>query len=487
MSLEQDFIKRYTSSEKIKEGYYLRVRKEKKTTNIKVYYKGIKMMELANGKFTINTAIFVPNGSNVFENNKLIECYKTIPSAVEKDMKKIEAYFEFCIGSDTKSEKLKGKKLEVKFSTGTLSQTKEELMSLVVGQLKKTKMISYFTDIILNQNQNKILLFLRKTKFTLTELYDLMLPLLEVTLANKNFQKIEMDVKSKQKEEDIHFDKIETVLENRINVYIQKDNNRTDDYRNSKSETNQEKQKQQDFMILFNKEKKKDIYYQTKERKKELLYSNHTVPFELEYIVYAGKDRREIEDTDEERTRSNIKGRIDNVIVDGDKLHLVEIKHGAGVIAGTNGIHKHLIDLYSCLNISGDVILEEFKERIEIRNEILTDKKQDITLDKILYYDIVCIYDKMPSKETLSKEAVLKRIKEIMDKNAIDKTVVKCNIKKEKMTDIAPLKNKNANQYSKELLEKNIGELCAMLKSKNCIVRILLVDEAFHFFEEYQN
>ena len=117
----------------------------------------------------------------------------------------------------------------------------------------------------------------------------------------------------------------------------------------------------------------------------------------------------------------------------------------------------------------------------------MTDKKQDITLDKILYYDIVCIYDKMPSKETLSKEAVLKRIKEIMDKNAIDKTVVKCNIKKEKMTDIAPLKNKNANQYSKELLEKNIGELCAMLKSKNCIVRILLVDEAFHFFEEYQN
>ena len=62
MILEQEIMKRYTSNDKIHEGYYLRVRKEKGKINIKVYYHGIKMMELYKGNLTINTAVFVPNG-----------------------------------------------------------------------------------------------------------------------------------------------------------------------------------------------------------------------------------------------------------------------------------------------------------------------------------------------------------------------------------------------------------------------------------------
>lgn len=484
MSLEQDLIKRYTSSKKIKEGYYLRIRKENGKINIKIYYHGIKMMELSNGNLIINTAIFVPNGSNVFEGNKLIERYQKIPSAVKTDMQKIEQYFTFSIGSQAKGESVKGKKLDIHFSTGTLTQTKEELMNIVVEKLRKTKMISYFTDIMLSKNRTKILLFLRKTEYSLEELYDLMIPLLEVTLINTELQKVEIDVKSKRKVENIDLDEIESILKNRIQVYIQKDLNRMNDYRNSKSETNQEKQKQQDFMVLLNKETKEDIFYQTKEGKKALLYSNNTMPFELEYIIYAGKNGKGVAEI-EKRAQTNIKGRIDNVVVDGNVIHLVEIKHGTGVIAGTNGIHKHLIDLFSCLNISQDVIFEELQERIKIRNEVLSGKEKNMVLDKKFYYDIVCIYDKKPSKQELSKEAVKQKLHEIMDKNAFDKTVVKCNIDKTKITSVKAEKNNHANQYSKELLEKNVGELCDMLKSKNCIVRILLVDNEFQNFLEY--
>jgi len=484
MILEQEIMKRYTSNDKIHEGYYLRVRKEKGKINIKVYYHGIKMMELYKGNLTINTAVFVPNSTNVFEGKELIEYFSKIPSSVEKDMKNIESYFEFSIGSEARGEIIKGQKLNIEFSNGTLTHTKEELMNMVVEQLKKTKMISYFTDITLNNAKNKILLFLRKTKFSLSELYYLMLLLLEVTLQNKELKKVEIGVKSKLKVASISFDKIEAVLKRRIDVYIEEDQNRKNDYKNSKSETNQEKQKQQDFMVLLNKEKKEEIFYQTKEGKKELLYSKNTIPFELEYVIYAGKDRKETDEDEEMRTRSNIKGRIDNVVVDEKTLHLIEIKYGTGVISNTNGIHKHLIDLYSCLNISHDIILKEFEERISVRNVTLKGQRQKVKLDRKFYYDIVCIYEKNTNNEALSKESVMKKISEIYDKNALDK-VVKCNIDNRKIIDIKADRNNDANKYSNELLTKTVEELCQMLKSKNCVVRILLVDEEFKEFEEY--
>lgn len=485
MNLEQEILKRYTSNEKIHKGYYLRIREEKNGLNIKVYYHGIKMMEWNKKGLSINTAVFVPNGSNVFEHKKLIESYRKIPRAVEQDMKKIETYFEFSIGSDARGEKRKGKKLNIDFGTGTLRHTKEELMNMVVEQLKSAKMISCFTDIMLNGTASKILLFPKKENFSLIELYDLMIPLLEVTLASNELQKVKIEVQSKLKVDSLDFDEIEKIMERRIDVYATIDNQRTDDYRNSKSETNQEKQKQQDFMVLLNKEKKEDIFYRAKNGKEERLYSKNTVPFELEYTIYAGKDRKEVDEEDEKRKRSNIKGRIDNVVVDGTSLHLVEIKHGTGVIGGTNGIHKHLIDLYSCLTISQDIIFKEFEDRIKVRLETLTGRKQTIKLDQKFYYDIVCIYESNSKKESLTKEAVMNKIHEIYGKCATDK-VVNCKIRKEKIIDIAPIKNDNANKYSKELLTKNVEELCDMLKSKNCIVRILLVDDELKEFIEYQ-
>lgn len=95
-----------------------------------------------------------------------------------------------------------------------------------------------------------------------------MIPLLEVTLASNELQKVKIEVQSKLKVDSLDFDEIEKIMERRIDVYATIDNQRTDDYRNSKSETNQEKQKQQDFMVLLNKEKKRIFFIGQKMEKK---------------------------------------------------------------------------------------------------------------------------------------------------------------------------------------------------------------------------
>ena len=57
MNLEELVIKRYTDNTKIKEGYYLRIRETNGTKNIKVYYGGIKVFDVVQGKLIVNTSI----------------------------------------------------------------------------------------------------------------------------------------------------------------------------------------------------------------------------------------------------------------------------------------------------------------------------------------------------------------------------------------------------------------------------------------------
>ena len=488
MNLERYLIKRYTDNEMIKKGYYIRIRKKndcaKESYSIFVYYHGIKALEWSNETLSTNPAIFLPNGKNVFENKKLLARFQKIPSVVKKDMKTIETYFEFQIGNEASQKETdkQGVKIQIPFGKKQI-HTKEELRDEIKEVVKKSK---YINDICLSKNRNKILLFLNETKISLLELYDLMLPIIAYTSFSSELQSCELAIKNKQKSNImIDFDTIEAVIERRIDVYINNRKEQENDYFHTKSDTNQERQKQQDFMVLFNQKEKKDVFYKTKDGKELLLYSKNTYPFELEYMLYAGTDREETDDYGIIRRSSNIKGRIDNILMDNQILHLVEIKYGTSVIGGSNGIHKHLIDLYSCLNISKNTILKELKERIKTRNEAINSIENTIEISHI-NYDIVCIYQTHSENKKLSKEAVRKRIIDIYDKNTNDKTEVKCSIKKEKTTHINPEYNKNPNLYAAPLLEKNIEELCQMLEKLGCTVRIFLVDDQLKYFEEYQ-
>lgn len=515
MNLEELVIKRYTDNTKIKEGYYLRIRETNGTKDIKVYYGGIKIFDVVQGKLIVNTSIFIPNSKNVFKNDKFIDKYEKIPTNVLEDMKMLDQYFDIYIGSYASGEARKGYKLDLKFadalrnaSEQELNKIKEYLSSSVnkfndlfsaieLGKLVKSKNDENEESVY---KRNRILLFLnqsvvsRKIKFKIkmTELYPVIIWLLKGVLndwieddGNRYFQAPLLNIKAELKD-DINFDlsSIEKVLERRVNVYTGKTNNEND-YNTTKSSDNQEKQFQQDFMVKFNCNEKEEYTYKDKNGEIKKLYSKNIYPFELEYFMYAGrqKEDEDEDDIDDERTSKNIKGRIDNTFIDGSVAMLVEIKYGIGVIDKTNGIHKHLIDLYSCLNMNKDFILKEYQERVNFRRKVLG-LDDNVSLDNIKY-DIVCIYNKdVPDTSNLSKKAVKDKIDSIYNVNCIKAGIGKVKTCNGKEHDTIC---KNVNCYCKNILKKNVPELISMLNEEgiNCEVRILLVDNEFNEFEEY--
>lgn len=514
MKLKELFLKRYLSEEKIKKGYFLRIRKtEGNKINIKVYYLGFKFFDLdidekeKEEKLSVNSAVFIPNSDNVLDNeNKIIPKYKKIPKPVQDDVNKIVDYIDIKIGSGLSYEGNTYTKLDFELSSYAsdnfkIEDYKEEMKKLEISC--NTDLKNKFVLLPLNEKDKyKISMLLNKNNLTFEELYKLKLMLIEIAMYKfgeivkemkdneekevfkRYFKNIELELifSVKNNINEIDLSVIEESLENRFKIYagIKKDE---DDYKNTKSPDNQEKQMQQDFMVKINNLNKFYIYYANSLNNKEILYKSNIKPFELEYVIYTGKENTKV--NEEKRSQKNIKGRIDNTFVEDDKAVFVEIKYGTGVIDKSNGIHKHLIDIYSCLNMDKEGILKEYEERVNVRNKIETNKNSNIKINNIRY-DIVCIYDKNKENDkNLSKKAVEEKIDSIYYKN--------CYGAKIKRKDIKLCKNHNDNiickhtdYYCEKLLYMNIPELIEKIKELGCNVKIILVDNEFEKFEEYK-
>lgn len=519
MKLKELFLKRYLSKEKIEKGYFLRIRKaEENKINIKVYYLGFKFFDLdideekMEEKLSVNSAVFIPNSDNVLDKeNKIIPKYRKIPKPVQDDVNKIVDYIDIRIGSGLSYEGNTYNKLDFELSSYAFDNFKIEDYKEEVEKLEifcNTDLKNKFVLVPLNEKDKyKISMLLNKNNLTFEELYKLKIKLLEITMyefgktvkekkKNKEnvyeekevfkryFKNIDLElifsVKNNIKESDLTV--IEESLENRFKIYagIKKDE---EDYKNTKSEDNQEKQMQQDFMVKINNLNNDDIYYENIVGNKEILYKSNIKPFELEYVIYTGKENTKVKE--EKRSQKNIKGRIDNTFVEDDKAVFVEIKYGTSVIDKSNGIHKHLIDIYSCLNMDKEGILKEYEERVNVRNEIETNKNSNVKINNIRY-DIVCIYDKNKENDkNLSKKAVEEKIDSIYYKD--------CYGAKIKRKDIKLCKKHNDNiickhtdYYCEKLLYMNIPELIEKIKELGCNVKIILVDNEFEKFEEYK-
>jgi len=546
MSLKEMFLNRYLSNEKIEEGYYIRIRRNRKNTeeNIKVYYVGFKIFDLTINKtnsgdkeeLIVNPQIFIPNSKNVYEGDKLISDYENIPARVKKDADVMEDYFDMEIGTGKDSNC----KLNFELASEAKKMTKEELDMYVESVVDK----EFNTDINIKKEfisvekgnrkepekkEYKVIMTLNNKKINFEELYKLRLKLLEEVIYklvkpyidkdgkmkyNRYFQNVNLNLKFKLNKEinEDDLERIEKALVYRTIIYAGLDGKEEDilDYKNTKSPNNQEKQKQQDFMVMFNNKNRLDIMYKTKDGYEKCLYSKDVKPFELEYIIYAGIDKSLEEDKgfkdddSDKQARENVKGRIDNTLVNGNEALFVEIKYGDEVIDKSNGIHKHLVDIYSCLNMNKDGILKSYGHRVNERNEIILNKKLDETekvkINKIRY-DIVCIYKSDASEEDkgLSRDDVLRKIDSIYYKDCFGAKMIRNiddNKKKEEIEEENKIKVcsghkdnnticKDANNYCRNLLSKNVPELIDMIDTKGCEVKIILVDDKFNKFEEY--
>lgn len=150
------------------------------------------------------------------------------------------------------------------------------------------------------------------------------------------------------------------------------------------------------------------------------------------------------------------KGRIDSVFVslDGKDIYLIELKVNREVIKGSNGIHKHMIDMENLCNPKLDnlnAFINKMKKNVDFRRNALEQDK--IKFDKkikIHYWTIIAYSDKK-EKEFIKKE--------MLDKYKTEKGIL--GIKK-----IVESKNGYVNRVL--TLDNHIR----ILEEYNCDVRI---------------
>ena len=241
-------------------------------------------------------------------------------------------------------------------------------------------------------------------------------------------------------------------------------------------------------------------------------FCENDIPFEMEYTFYASnkdiknESEQEIDEennqdeTENENVRGqqNKKGRIDNVFVDfkNQKVKFVELKIDDGVIGGTNGIHKHLLDMANGLQKNAN-FKKEFTEIVNNRYQILNaygieeeygipTNNHPFSNDFTFCYDIICGY-------TENKDKVIDRFVSIKDFNILDKNVVQAvseeNKKYIKYNDFIKGLQKTddnpSNQYIQELLNFTIADYEQYLRDKcHCPVNIYVTDKEYSEYEK---
>lgn len=462
VTLETMLKERYNSAEKIAKGFYLRTRPKE----IKVYYNGVKAFELNNGKLSLNVNMFLPNSKNVFYNGQKSLDFENVPKFLLEDAREIEKYFVFKMNET----------LTLPFSTKP-DLDEKKIMTLYNEVKEEIERNFDFLEVLPLEENKKAIKLKRKSNQSLTfeNLYKIKYRLIDFNDkyrdedGKSDFQSMQLTVSCILKPgtdiDEIGLNKVEEIIKKRIAVYTGK----TLELNRTKYDTNQEKQVQQDLMVVLNKKEHGNIHLiDTDEKKTILLFSENAYPFEMEYTIYAGKDCDSEEDDEEidteeqteeyvdiGRARSNIKGRIDNVFIDGKKLILGEIKYGSSVISGTNGIHKHLIDLYTCLKHNKG-LKKEIIDRVNYRNIDLEASRTELQDFTEIEYDIICFYN--PKCEYTKKDPDYEEIKNKL----IDVLgMLKANTL-QKMNDID-------NDYNKKVLQNIIIKENKNNKIKNIL------------------
>ncbi len=460
-SVEKTIIKRYLN----KKGYWMRIRKKSpKNNQYIVYYNGIKVFsyETQNKKFELNKAVFLLNTKNYEAINmeppeKLLEDIKTI----EKKGFKFKIQKTILIQSSDNKKKY--------------NQYKEIIQKEICQ-----KCSNYVESCTIDED--KIIVVLKNAEsMTFNDMFELAKIGFNITVAKSqkesrgvrkieinNSIKLEIDEENLEKLKTKDFGTLENIMERRINIYCNPNyKDRKDDFAiPSKTESNQEKQFQQKLM------EKIDIA----ENKSQEIIDENTVPFEMEFTAYQNKKEKGIK---------SIKGRIDNIFIRNHTLVLVELKYGSGVIGGTNGIHKHLIDILSCFEKEKNKkqILQEVTNYIKEKNEILKnngiteniingfDNKNDELED--VEYHIICGYQ--------DKNEVLEAINSIYNKTYREIMIEEENENK--------LREMIKRGYNKEYINTyKIQDFIKNLKNKKVLrnIKIYLVDDEYKNFEDYK-
>ena len=115
--------------------------------------------------------------------------------------------------------------------------------------------------------------------------------------------------------------------------------------------------------------------------------------FEEEYYTYNSQD----------------KGRIDSVFVslDGKDLYLIELKVNRDVIKGTNGIHKHFIDIENlCDPKQGNLsaFTKKIKNCVDYRRKALGQEKIKFEKKMKIHFWTIIAYSDKKEKEFIKKE-----------------------------------------------------------------------------------
>lgn len=465
--IAKQVIKRYVG----KKDYVVRIRVNKKNkkhkVEIVVYYEGRKSFEVKDNKLLLDGAYFFTKG-----NKKITHSMETEIACLTK------LGFSFKIGTkiDSTNQYYKdGYRYRIfvepssakKGSKECYDNYKEEIkerMEVILEALKR-----YDNDFIYHyDNETNINSFYTKkvdntiNYFKLNELLKIGI---DNTVKQKGIKKIKFNEKlvgSKKIYTEEEYRIIDSIMENRIKTYnfgvlLEEDKEEYID--------NNEKIYQQ---LLMNK------MFDKNER--EQLFKVDNCPFkdsnayEMEYNLYAANRTN--------RKQKTKKGRVDNIFISGNKILFTELKYDEKVIGGTNGIHKHLIDL-----ING------FEKNDEALSEI---------------YDYVCDYNDVLTYINDKEEYIIKNVKRFNDKEVEKEFIIICGYSNSKrdvvyneLERVYPLTGKNAGvekSYEIFLDNKKINLedmttewLISLLKNRyHCETKIFIVDNNYTKFEIYQ-
>lgn len=450
--IDKEIIERYLG----KKDYVVRIRLDKDKTNLKiiVYYDGRKAFEVSSGKLILDDAYFFLKGNKSFELpnvdciNKLKELgfSFTMGSRIGKIDKHYKDGYRYRVKVDSSSN-------TVLYLSNEMSI--EEKMNIILRGLKniKEEVVHYFDDETLTNY------FYIKDKSV--DYFDF-IKLQEVGISNTALQegikKIDFNEKiisfrNSYSEEE--YDALEKIVKERILAY------------NKSEDDTSEKSYQQRLMNkMFDREEKEKLF---KTDYCPFLNSN---AFEMEYNLF--------EDIRSTRLSTSNKGRVDNIFIKGDKILFIELKYDEDVIGGTNGIHKHLIDLINGFEKNKEA-LEEIYDYVCDYNEVLyhfENKYEFIIDDAKRFYDIdaskefiiICGYSKG------NRDNVLNKLKEIYQLSGKDKNK-RVVIEKE-----YELVIDGKRIHLEELTGK---ELVSLLKDRyNCETKIYLVDDNYTEFDK---
>lgn len=465
---EKSLMYRYLENPK----FEIRIR-GKEELKIKVYYKGIKYFDYKNGIFKLNATVFLPNNKN----KKNLEVNK-IPTRVKEAVQELETLnFKFTIGEEI--EGIQGKNIYLPYTV------RGENTERIKQEIEKEWKEKYFKEMIVKRVENKsyngyFFEIEGKNTIEFSKLYNLLLTSYEKCSSIKFYVDLVCEdflIKDKEKF-DYFFDKLDKIMQTRINVYTGENRNAQEEYILTREDS--EKSYQQKLMeIMSCKNSRKNL-------EKELFKGENVEPFEMEYVIYAkGKNDKEIE------------ARIDNLAVKNNLLIMLELKIGTKVIGNTNGIHRHLLDLCNIFEREKN-ILNKIAYHINQRNKILKDYEIDkkymvnegknIILEGKEYY-IICGYNE---EKGMAKEEVKKELTRIYNKTIKDVDLFKTlqNSKRSKLTEDSPtikkFHKKLDKKYDEKLLNMTVLEYIEKLdKEYQCKVKIYLVNENYTEFEEY--